>query len=206
MWLSTVASTQAIGVKLVNLADEGKRVSTGALKAHGHEQALILEEIEETLEEFSDIVRGHAPLPRELTKCGLSAIAEPLDDERSRFRVRTFGLGPAQLGSDGTTQLRQISLLDLEISVHPVLGEDLLLGVVEDPLAPQEVEEICYPGYHIARRATNTAYGQTRYRLYGQTQDGRYLFVVLDRASGRAFYPVTARDMTARERKRYRRR
>ena len=68
-----------------------------------------------------------------------------------------------------------------------------------------EVEEVCDRGRHIARRAADQPYGQTRYRLYGQTYDGRYLFVVLDKIDGGRFYPVTAREMTAREKKRFRR-
>jgi len=72
---------------------------------------------------------------------------------------------------------------------------------------PEEVEEICY-GRHLARRAGSGKYGQTRYRVYGQTHAGRYLFIVLDRREGNegSFYVVTARDMTEAEKNNYRKR
>ena len=70
---------------------------------------------------------------------------------------------------------------------------------------PEEVEEVCEAKQHIARRAASTPYGLTRYRIYGRTYDGRYLFIVLDRLRGHSFYPVTARDVTEREKKEYRR-
>ena len=51
-----------------------------------------------------------------------------------------------------------------------------------------------------------TAKGQERYRLYGQTVDGRYLFVVLERLKGTVYRPITAaRDMTDVEKRSFRR-
>ena len=78
--------------------------------------------------------------------------------------------------------------------------------IAEHGVTPEEVEEVCEASRHIARRAAMTDYGQTRYRLYGQTYEGRYLFVVLDKIEAGSFYVVTARDMTERERRNYRRR
>ena len=40
-----------------------------------------------------------------------------------------------------------------------------------------------------------------RYYALGQTLGGRYLFVVVDDEGGGWVYPVTARDMTRRERR-----
>ena len=76
--------------------------------------------------------------------------------------------------------------------------------IADHGVEPEEVEEVCKMRRHIARRAAITPYGLTRYRVYGRTYDGRYLFIVLDRLRGHSFYPVTARDMAEREKKKYR--
>ncbi len=64
---------------------------------------------------------------------------------------------------------------------------------------PEEVWEVCTDPFHMARRQ-----GRTRYRLYGQTMAGRHLFVVLEHRSATVFKPITARDMTAGEKKNFR--
>jgi uncharacterized DUF497 family protein len=53
---------------------------------------------------------------------------------------------------------------------------------------------------HLAHRE-----GRKRYRLYGQTAEGRYLFVVLEHVRGTVYKPITARDMTPNEKRNYRR-
>ncbi len=69
---------------------------------------------------------------------------------------------------------------------------------------PEEVEEACGDPDHWVIRDRVTRYGLARYRLYGQTEGGRYLFVVLDREDDDAFYVVTAREMTDAEKSRFR--
>jgi len=65
---------------------------------------------------------------------------------------------------------------------------------------PYEVWEVCQDPLNMARRE-----GHRRYRLYGQTGDGRYLFVVLESFKGSTYMPVTARDMTNGEKRNFRR-
>ncbi len=65
---------------------------------------------------------------------------------------------------------------------------------------PEEVWEVCEDPLHLTRRQ-----GQNRYRLYGQTIEGRYLFVVLERVQGTVYRPTTARDMTNGEKRNFRR-
>jgi uncharacterized DUF497 family protein len=65
---------------------------------------------------------------------------------------------------------------------------------------PYEVWEVCQDPLHATHRE-----GRNRYRLYGQTEGGRYLFVVLEQIAGSVYRPVTARDMTAGEKRNYRR-
>ena len=65
---------------------------------------------------------------------------------------------------------------------------------------PDEVWEVCEDPLHLAHRE-----GRNRYRLYGQTAEGRYLFVVLEHIEARLYKPITARDMTSGEKRNYRR-
>ena len=63
-----------------------------------------------------------------------------------------------------------------------------------------EVEQIAF-GKYIARRER----GENRYSLYGQTDEGRYLFIVVDHEGQGVYYIVTARDMDHSERQSYER-
>ena len=65
---------------------------------------------------------------------------------------------------------------------------------------PHEVEQAIWDDPHVRRGP-----GKSRYRLYGQTDGGRYLFIVLDREYDDVFYIVTARDMDKREKQQYQR-
>ena len=62
-----------------------------------------------------------------------------------------------------------------------------------------EVEEV-FEHFHIIRKTR-----QGRRIAYGQTLDGRYLFVVFVYQDSR-IYPITARDMSIQEKRFYRRR
>ncbi len=64
---------------------------------------------------------------------------------------------------------------------------------------PYEVWEVCQDPLHQAHRE-----GHSRYRLDGPTEDGRYLFVVLEHFEGTVYKPITARDMTDSEKRNYR--
>jgi uncharacterized DUF497 family protein len=66
---------------------------------------------------------------------------------------------------------------------------------------PEEVEQACF-GRAFVRRAKSHGKNPIYYVL-GQTAAGRYLFcVVIEFPDGKG-YPVTARPMTERERRRY---
>ena len=72
--------------------------------------------------------------------------------------------------------------------------------IAEHQVEWYEVEETVWDDPWFEKRR-----GRQRYHVYGQTKGGRYLFIVLDRATGDDFYVVTARDMDDRERRYYRR-
>ena len=61
-----------------------------------------------------------------------------------------------------------------------------------------DIEDVCF-GKHISFRAR----GQ-RYVLYGKTESGNMIMVVLEQLFGQVFRPITARRMTDREKRSYR--
>ena len=68
-------------------------------------------------------------------------------------------------------------------------------------VSPEEFEEVCFGASLVLRtRATGR---NPVYYILGETDAGRALFcVVIEFPDGRG-YPVTARDMTAKQRRRY---
>lgn len=71
--------------------------------------------------------------------------------------------------------------------------------IAQHDVEPDEVEEV-FEDFHIIRKTR-----QGRRIAYGQTLDGRYLFVVFVYRNSR-IYTITARDMTRQEKRFYRRR
>ncbi|HIE27742.1 TPA: BrnT family toxin [Candidatus Poribacteria bacterium] len=71
--------------------------------------------------------------------------------------------------------------------------------IAQHDVEPYEVEEV-FEHFHTIRKTR-----QGRRLAYGQTLDGRYLFVVSVYRDSR-IYPITARSMTRQENRFYRRR
>ena len=67
-------------------------------------------------------------------------------------------------------------------------------------LDPVDIEDVCF-GKHISFRARGR-----RYVLYGKTEGGSMIMVVLERLFGQVFRPITARTMTDKEKHSYRKR
>ena len=67
-------------------------------------------------------------------------------------------------------------------------------------LSPVDIEDVCF-GEHIAFKGR-----QMRYILYGKTDSGAMIMVVLERLFGQSFRPITARAMTDKEKHNYRKR
>ena len=72
--------------------------------------------------------------------------------------------------------------------------------IAQHHVESDEVWEVCQYPLHLARRQ-----GRNRYLVYGQTMNGRYLFVVLEYIEGSVYKPITARDMTDGEKRNFRR-
>jgi uncharacterized DUF497 family protein len=66
----------------------------------------------------------------------------------------------------------------------------------------EEVEEVCF-GKPLVQRAKSEGENPVYYIL-GKTDAGRHLFCVVIRFPDGKGYPVTAREMTAKEKRRYR--
>ncbi len=64
-------------------------------------------------------------------------------------------------------------------------------------VSPEEVEDICLGRYWETRA------GGGKRTLYGQTSTGRYLVIIGVHRGGGGIYPISARDMTQAERRRY---
>ncbi|MBI2918362.1 MAG: BrnT family toxin [Chloroflexi bacterium] len=83
---------------------------------------------------------------------------------------------------------------------------DRVAHIARHSLTAEEVEEVVFddPGRRVFRGPRSERdLNRYIYYVYGRTQAGRYLIVVLlDEGMGQAL-PVTARDMTSKERERY---
>jgi uncharacterized DUF497 family protein len=89
------------------------------------------------------------------------------------------------------------------VKIHELIWpEDRIDHIAEHGIEPEEVEDVCF-GAALVQRAK--AHGQNPvYYVLGQTTAGRHLFcVVIQFPDGRG-YPVTARPMTDKEKRRYR--
>lgn len=80
--------------------------------------------------------------------------------------------------------------------------EDRVDHIARHGVTPEEVEETCF-GQPLVQRAKSQGENPVYYVL-GQTEAGRYLFCVVIRFPDGRGYPVTARPMTDKEKRRYR--
>jgi uncharacterized protein len=78
---------------------------------------------------------------------------------------------------------------------------DRIDHIAQHDVTPEEVEEVCF-GRAFVQRAKSEGRNPLYYVL-GQTEAGRYLFCVVIRFPDGRGYPVTARPMTDKERRRY---
>jgi len=86
--------------------------------------------------------------------------------------------------------------------MHEIIWpEDRIEHIARPGVTPDEVEEVCF-GRPLVLRGRSDGKNPVHYVL-GQTAAGRHLLcVVIEFRNGKA-YPVTARPMTDKERRRY---
>lgn len=82
--------------------------------------------------------------------------------------------------------------------------EERVEHIARHGVTPGEVEEVCF-GEPWVRRAKSEGDSPVYYVL-GQTDAGRCLFCVIIRFPDGRGYPVTAREMTASEKRQFRKR
>jgi len=85
--------------------------------------------------------------------------------------------------------------------VEILWNEDRVEHIALHGITPEEFEEVCF-GLSLVLRARSEGRNPVYYVL-GQTDAGRYLFSVVIVFPGELGYPVTAREMTDREKRRY---
>jgi uncharacterized DUF497 family protein len=88
--------------------------------------------------------------------------------------------------------------MEVETFVWP---DDRIDHIARHGVTPEEVEQACR-GRPLVQRAKSQGENPVYYVL-GQTDAGRYLFCVVIRFPDGVGYPVTARPMTDKEKRRY---
>jgi uncharacterized protein len=89
------------------------------------------------------------------------------------------------------------------MQIHQLIwARDRIEHIARHGVTPEEVEEVCW-GKPSVRRAKSEGENPVYYVL-GQTAAGRYLFCVVIRFPDGNGYPVTAREMTTKEKRLYR--
>ena len=79
--------------------------------------------------------------------------------------------------------------------------QDRVDHIARHGVTPEEFEQVCF-GLPLVLRAKATGPNPVYY-LLGESDAGRALFCVVIEFPGRKGYPVTARDMTTKEKRRY---
>lgn len=82
-----------------------------------------------------------------------------------------------------------------------IWSEDRVDHIAAHDIEPEEVEEACF-GQALILRARSPGVNPVYYVL-GQTETGRYLFCVVIQFPDGKGYPVTARAMTVKEKRRF---
>ena len=88
-------------------------------------------------------------------------------------------------------------------------AEKQIQHIARHGITPEEVEEVLYLDKYsfIQKREKSKKYqGSNLYAVFGSTQEGRLLTIMLLNTSSGYYVPVTARDMDGTERKYYQKR
>jgi uncharacterized DUF497 family protein len=89
------------------------------------------------------------------------------------------------------------------MTIHEFIWpEDRIEHIARHGVTPEEVEQVCFARPFVRRGKSE---GENPvYYVQGQTEAGRYLFCVVIRFPDGRGYPVTAREMTEKEKRRFR--
>lgn len=89
--------------------------------------------------------------------------------------------------------------------LYEVIWKEQFVSKIESKhhVTIEEIEEILFSGSHFRRAQKGRVKGEDLYVAYGQTKTRRYLVVFFVRKPKNAALPISARDMTASERRYY---
>lgn len=97
---------------------------------------------------------------------------------------------------------RTVSCYNHLVTIRELIWpEDRVDHIAVHDIEPEEVEEVCF-GQALILRAKSAGVNPVYYVL-GQTATGRYLFCVVIQFPDGKGYPVTARAMTVKEKRRF---
>ncbi len=89
------------------------------------------------------------------------------------------------------------------MKIHELLWpQDRVNHITEHGITPDEVKEVCFGNRPFLQRAKSHGENPVYYVL-GQTISGRYLLCVIIQFPDGKGYPITARPMTDKEKRRY---
>ena len=88
------------------------------------------------------------------------------------------------------------------MKIHELIWpEDRIDHIAAHNVTPEEVEEVCFSSPLILRAKSGG--GNPVYYVLGRTAAGSYLFCVVIQFPDGKGYPVTARSMTSKEKRRF---
>jgi uncharacterized DUF497 family protein len=89
------------------------------------------------------------------------------------------------------------------MQIHEFLWpRDRIDHIARHSVTPEEVEDVCFRKCFVRRMKSQGK--NSVYYVLGQTRAGRHLFCVVIRFPDGTGFPVTAREMTKSEKRRYR--
>ncbi len=89
--------------------------------------------------------------------------------------------------------------------IHEIIWKDAFVEklAVKHGVDQDEVEDVLFSAPHIRLAAKGHIKGEDLYAAYGRTAAGRYLIVFFVHKRRRVALPISARDMSASERRYY---
>jgi len=117
--------------------------------------------------------------------------------------IATWQVGQTELCEPDSLSVTQSIWYGQSMRIHNLLWPDERIEhIARHAVTPAEFEEVCF-GHSLVLRAKSEGSSPVYYVL-GQTAAGRYLFCVVIAFVDGNGYPVTARSMTDKEKRRFR--
>lgn len=91
------------------------------------------------------------------------------------------------------------------MKLYDVIWKERFVDKIADKhgITTDEIEEVLFSNPHVRLAEKGRVEGENLYVAYGQTGIGRYLVVFFIRKRGAAALPISARDMSKKEKRYY---